>query len=165
MCSVLPQFEDALAAGTVSAGHVDAIAGAIRNLDEPTKAEFVALGAELLEDAERSGVDLFDRTCRDLARHLNSVAAGKSDAEELDNQRPMSKVKRWTDRESGMRHTLISLDPVRDAKLWAGIDRARRQLRRQPGNGDLAWDQLQVDAVIDAVSAVKPASGSSNWSC
>ncbi len=37
----------------------------------------------------------------------------------------MSKVKRWTDRESGMRHTLISLDPVRDATLWAGIDRAR----------------------------------------
>ena len=68
VCTVLPEFEDALAAGTVSAGHVDAIAGAIRNLDEPTTAEFVALGAELLEDAERSGVDLFDRTCRDLAR-------------------------------------------------------------------------------------------------
>ena len=54
VCSVMPGFEDALAAGTVSAGHVDAIAGAIRNLDEPTKAEFVALGAELLKDAERS---------------------------------------------------------------------------------------------------------------
>ena len=74
VCSVLPGFEEALAAGTVSAGHVDAIAGAIRNLDEPTKAEFVALGAELLADAERSGVDLFDRSCRDLARHLNAVS-------------------------------------------------------------------------------------------
>ncbi len=51
-----------------------------------------------------------------------------------------------------MRHTLISLDPVRDAKLWAGIDRARRQLRRTAGNGELAWDQLQVEAVINAVS-------------
>ncbi len=65
-----------------------------------------------------------------------------------------------------MRHTLISLDPVRDAKLWAGIDRARRQLRRQPGNGELAWDQLQVEAVINAVSAAAtPANGSWNWSC
>ncbi len=41
---------------------------------------------------------------------------------------------------------------MRDAKLWAGIDRARRQLRRKSGNGELAWDQLQVEAVIDAVS-------------
>ena len=49
-------------------------------------------------------------------------------------------------------HPDLELDPVRDAKLWAGIDRARRQLRRQPGNGELAWDQLQVEAVIDAVS-------------
>ena len=152
VCSVLPGFEDALAAGTVSAGHVDAIAGAIRNLDEATKAEFVALGGELLKDAEQVGVDLFDRSCRDLARHLHSVHANASDAEELDKQRAMSKVKRWTDRESGMRHTLISLDPMRDAKLWAGIDRARRQLRRKSGNGELAWDQLQVEAVIGAVS-------------
>ena len=152
VCSVMPAFEDALATGSVSAGHVDAIAGAIRNLDESTRAEFMALGAELLADAEQSGVDSFDRSCRDLARHLAAVHANASDADELEKQRAMSKLKRWTDRESGMRHTLISLDPVRDAKLWAGIDRARRQLRRREGNGELAWDQLQVDAVIDAVS-------------
>ena len=46
VCTALPSFEDALASGPVSAGHVDAIAGAIRNLDEATTAEFVALGAE-----------------------------------------------------------------------------------------------------------------------
>jgi hypothetical protein len=156
VCSVMPGFEDALAGGTVSAGHVDAIAGAIRNLDEPTQAEFVALGAELLKDAETVGVDAFERSCRDLARHLAAVHAGGSDADELDKQRRMSKVKRWTDRESGMRHTLISLDPVRDAKLWAGIDRARRRLRRRTGNGEMNWDQLQVEAVIDAVSGAEP---------
>ena len=32
VCTALPNFEDALASGAVSAGHVDAIAGAIRNL-------------------------------------------------------------------------------------------------------------------------------------
>ena len=33
VCTALPSFEDALGAGAVSAGHVDAIAHATRNLD------------------------------------------------------------------------------------------------------------------------------------
>ena len=150
VCTALPDFEDALSSGVVSAGHVDAIAGAVRNLDEATTAEFLALGADLLVDAGRQGVDLFDRTCRDLARFLTAAAA--SDVDELDRQRSRSRVKRWTDRESGMRHTHLELDPVRDAQLWSAIDRARKQLRRQPGNTQLSWDQLQVEAVIAAVS-------------
>ena len=44
----------------------------------------------------------------------------------------MSKVRRWTDQETGMRHTHIELDPVRDAQLWAAIDQHRRQARAKP---------------------------------
>ena len=40
VCTALPNFEDALAAGDVSAGHVDAIASAVRGLDQVTAAEF-----------------------------------------------------------------------------------------------------------------------------
>jgi hypothetical protein len=76
VCSSLPQFEDALASGVVSAGHVDAIASAIRNLDDSVTAEFLAHSEGLLADAERMGVDTFDRNCRDLARHLNAVHTG-----------------------------------------------------------------------------------------
>jgi hypothetical protein len=50
-----------------------------------------------------------------------------------------------------MRHTHIELDPVRDAKLWTAIDHERRKLRRKEGNGDLSWDQLQVEALVAAV--------------
>src|SRR5687768_18119000 len=46
VCTVLPNFENALAGGAVSAGHVDAIASAIRNLDESVAAEFIARGHE-----------------------------------------------------------------------------------------------------------------------
>jgi Diguanylate cyclase, GGDEF domain len=46
VCSALPNFEDALARGSVAAGHVDAIAGSIRNLDETVTAEFLAQGHE-----------------------------------------------------------------------------------------------------------------------
>jgi hypothetical protein len=152
ICTALPSFEEALSNGNVSAGHIDAIAGAVRNLDGTATAEFMALGADLLADAERMGVDLFDRNCRDLARFLANATAADSDVAELERQRARSRVKRWTDQETGMRHTHIELDPVRDAQLWTAIDRARRQLRRQHGNGEISWDQLQVDAVIAAVS-------------
>ena len=152
VCCALPNFEDALATGIVSAGHVDAIAGAIRNLDEPLTAEFLAQGHELLADAERMGVDLFERSCRDLARQLNAAAATTNDADELERQRQKSNVRRWTDKETGMRHTHLELDPVRDAQLWAAIDQHRRQARSKAGNG-LTWEQLQVEAVLAAVTS------------
>jgi hypothetical protein len=156
VCTALPTFEEALSSGSVSAGHVDAIAGAIRNLDDATTAEFLALGTDLLGDAERMGVDLFDRNCRDLARCLTDASASNADVAELERQRARSRVKRWTDRETGMRHTHIELDPVRDAQLWTAIDHARRQIRRRPNNGSLSWDQVQVEAVIAAMSAGEP---------
>jgi hypothetical protein len=152
VCTAIPGFDDALAAGAVSAGHVDAIANATRGLDEPAQAEFVSHAEGLLADAERMGVDAFERNCRELARFVTAIAAGGSDADELQRQRAMSKVRRWTDRQTGMRYTQIALDPIRDARLWAAIDRARRNLRRSAGSGTVAWDQLQVDAVIAATA-------------
>ena len=151
VCAAMPSFEDALAAGAVSAGHVDAIAQATRNLDQPAQTEFVAHAEALLADAERLSVDAFGRECRHMARLVTATSGSNADLDELQHQRDMSKVTRWTDRDTGMRHTQIALDPIRDAKLWAGIDRARRKLRRAVGTGQLVWDQLQVDAVIEAV--------------
>jgi hypothetical protein len=58
-----------------------------------------------------------------------------------------------------MRHTKISLDPVRDAPLWAAIDQARRQLRTTAGPGPVNWEQLQVDAVLAAVTGQYTATG------
>jgi len=153
VCTALPNFEEALSSGSVTAGHVDAIAGAIRNLDDQGAAEFLALGDELLADAEQFGVDAFDRSCRDLARHLNATCAGASDVDELERQRQRSKVSRWTDRETGMRHTHLELDPVSDAQLWAAIDAQRRRLRRKAGNAQLDWNRLQVDSVLAAVAS------------
>jgi hypothetical protein len=151
VCSTLPSFEDALSEGAVSTGHVDAIAGAVRALDESTAAEFMSFGSDLLADAERQGVDTFERTCRELARRLNAMNAAASDAEELDRQRAASRVKRTVDRETGMCITTLHLDPVRDRALWSRIDAKRAELRRTDGNARTPWDQLQVEAVIAAL--------------
>src|SRR6186997_430215 len=66
VCTALPSFEDALASGDVSAGHVDAIASAVRGLDQVTAAEFYANCGTLLDKAQNQGVDTFGQTCRDL---------------------------------------------------------------------------------------------------
>jgi hypothetical protein len=106
VCTAMPGFEDALASGSVAAGHLDAISQASRNLDEPTLAEFHASQHDLLADASRQSVDTFGRTCRDLARaisahhHTNDTAA-----EELEAQRNASNTKTWTDQATGI--TLI----------------------------------------------------------
>ncbi len=151
VCSSLPAFEDAMSAGTVSAGHVDAIADATRNLDEQLLVEFHACHADLLADAARQGVDTFERGCRDLARHLIARSQAGSDADELDEQRRRSRVRRWTDQQTGMCHTHLELDPVRDRALWAAIDSTRATLRQRDGNRRTPWPQLEVDAVIAAI--------------
>ena len=63
--AAFPAFEDALANGDVSAGHLDAIARATRNLDEEDRSEFNAQASGVLDDATRQSVDAFDRNCRE----------------------------------------------------------------------------------------------------
>ena len=151
VCTALPGFEDALAAGTVASGHVDAIANATRNLDAATTAEFIACHDDLLVDAARLGVDAFERNCRELAKTLIAQAAAGSDADELDRQRAASNVRRWVDKRTGMCHTHLELDPVRDRALWSAIEAGRATLRQRDGNRRTPWDQLTVDAVITAI--------------
>jgi hypothetical protein len=73
--------------------------------------------------------------------------------DEYERQRKESTVKRWTDKESGMRMTLLQLDPLRDAQFWAGVTHIHKTLRRQPGNDKRAWGEITVDAVVAAVQA------------
>jgi hypothetical protein len=151
VCTAIPGFEDAMASGTVSAGHVDALASVTRNLDPTVQAEVSALAGDLVADAEKFGVDQFERNCRDLVRNLNAVHAGASAVAELEKQRAASKIKRWTDRETGMRQTLISLDPVRDKAFWNAVTSKRGKLRQKPENAKLPWNQLEVQALIAAI--------------
>jgi hypothetical protein len=151
VCAATFGFEDALAGGAVSGGHLDALANATRRLDAELRAEFFSHEDLLLEAASALSVDAFDRQCRDLSRHLVAAHPG-SDVDELAAQRARSCVKRWIDKTTGMHHTHLELDPVRDATLHAAIDAQIRRLRQVDGNARTPWAQLQVDAVTAATS-------------
>jgi hypothetical protein len=155
-CNALPQFEDALAAGEVSAGHVDAISQATRNLDDEERAEFIGEAESLLADAKGQSVDRFTKGCRDLAKSIRARQNARADVDELEQQRKQSKISRWVDKTTGMHKTLIECDPITDRIIWTGIQRERaklRQLQQRTGTGTKAgFDRLQVDALAAAVS-------------
>ena len=155
VCTSMPGFESALDRGTVSSGHLDAIASATRNLDDEERADFVAEADELLADATRQGVDAFARNCRDFARSIRARNNSRSDVDELEAQRRQSKVSRWVDRQTGLHKTLIECDPITDRLIWSAVQRERGRLRRrnQQSNTTTTWDRLTVDAVVEAVSS------------
>lgn len=153
-CDAMPALEGALADGKVSSGHVDAAAAAHAKLDDTVAEQFAAHDADLAARAQQLGVDEFGRECNDLARFLTSVHDPNAEADELERQRAASSVKRWVDKATGMHHTLISLDPLRDSKIWKVINQQvgrEKQQRRADGEPPLPFTALQASAVVATI--------------
>jgi len=153
VCDQLPGFETALATGTISAGHLDALARAGKRLDDTGKQHLAASADTYLDQATRSTVDAFDRAMRNETSAINAATAGTTAAEELAAQHRRSNVKRWVDKTTGMHHTNLELDPRRDAVMWSAIDAQLATDRAVDGNADTPWSELRVQAVVNAVSA------------
>lgn len=155
-CAAMPPIESALAAGIVSAGHVDAAASVHGRLSPEVGAEFAARADDLAMRAGVVGVDAFERECRDLARFLQAQHDVDAAAVELDRQRANSSVKRWVDRASGMHMTLLGLDPLRDAQMWKTVNARVAGLRQQQRDTDdtaTSFTALQAQAFVSAVAA------------
>ena len=152
LCLDAPEVEDALDEGTISSAHVDAIAAAARDLPEDVRAEFLSHSDDLLARAGALGLDAFRRECRRLAKQLLADSRAGSDADELEAQRAASKVSRWTDRVTGMHHTMIELDPIRDHELHRAVKRELQRLRHDEVNADRSWNDLEVQAWMNCAT-------------
>jgi hypothetical protein len=152
-CEAMPTFEAALAAGEISAGHIDAIVGVMRPMDEAVRADFIGHEDHLLCCARRERLTMFQTTCRDLARALTAQHNSRAEIDELDRQRASSRIRRWTDKLTKMCHTHVELDPVRDAELKAALDAHMRRLRQELDNSGTPWNELEVEAFVRAVAS------------
>jgi hypothetical protein len=150
-------FERALREGRISSGHVDAMAIAARRLDADARAEFRRHLSDLLAAALIESVATFTRRCRALAQRI-VAAQSTSDADELDRQRRNSCVKRWVDKITGMHHTHLELDPIRDAQLWSIVNAHLSSNVQNDGNAKTPWMQMQVDAFVAAATGAPVAS-------
>ena len=111
VCSILPNFEEALAAGAVSAGHVDGSrprCGAWIRSPPPSSSP---TPTDLLTRANNQSVDTFGHSCRDLARLIAAEQAAGSELSELERQKAAAKVTRWVDKPSGMHKTCSNWIP------------------------------------------------------
>ena len=149
VCAQMPGLSDALESGTVSAGHVDAIASAARSLDDAGKQELAGCTESLVNAAATMSPEAFDREVKDLAKAL-SGDDGVSRQESLRRQRT---VQRWVDKHTGMHKTLIVLDPVADAAMWTAINSAIGTARSAKQDDNLTFDQLRADAVVDLITS------------
>ncbi len=156
IADALPAFEDALAGGEVTAGHLDALAVAARLLAAHPELvdEFRARESELLGHAADEGVDRFRKRCRRLAKSLIAASDAGAD-DELERQRARSTVKTWSDSKTGMWHLHAELDPLRgaiiDRHLQAELARLRAQ-DQQTGDRPTEFMWLKVDALVGAIS-------------
>lgn len=144
-------FERALREGRISTGHIDAIANATRRLDADARTEFHRHLGDLLAAALVESVASFTRRCRALAQRIVAAQA-TSDADELDRQRRNSSVKRWVDKITGMHHTHLELDPIRDSQLWSIVNAHLSSNVQNDGNATTPWMQMQVDAFVSAAT-------------
>jgi hypothetical protein len=157
-CATVPGFEDALADGDVSAEHVDVLARLTKGLSDEERLEFEAASDTLLADAQGSAWN-FERRLKLLIADIKARIRPHDDVEEAERQKAASTVKRWTDKDTGMKHTMISLDPLRDEQLHKIIDAKLAELRQDPANAKVPFEQLKVMALLAAVSAEAGAMG------
>ena len=156
-CDAMPSFEEALAAGVISGDHVDAVARVLRGLDDEVRAEFISHEAALLVAACRERIVMFDRTCRDLAKCLTAERDRRTgvdtEAAEFERQRAAAKVRGWVDKDTGMHHTHVELDPERGTRLADALRVHLRRIVKQDGNSGRPYSQLEVDAFMAALES------------
>ena len=151
VCEQIPELLDALGAGQLSSGHVDAVARAAADLSGPGLAELTALGESLVTAAATQSVEAFERECRDLVR-LMVADEGESRLEALRRQR---KVARWIDRQSGLHHTMLVLDPEADAKVATALHAATSAQRSGLTDPNISWDHVQADALVGLITGAR----------
>lgn len=151
VCKTMPTVQDALAEGTISAGHVDAIANAAAQLDDSAKAELRDLEKNLVNAATAMPVEDFERECQNLGR----ILTGDDGTSRHERHRKMRRVRRWVDRQTGMCKTLIELDAETDATMWTAMNAAIAAARADKQAADLTFDQLQADAVVNLITGAR----------
>lgn len=152
LCSLDAGLEDSLAAGKVTAAHLDVIARCARQLDGAARCEFDSRMVEFRELAATLHVASFDVRMKALVRDIRQRHRPQSAEEELERQRAASSVKDWVDRETGIHKFLLSMDPVRAAKFRSALRAELGALRSGDANRGVPYGSLQVDAVINAMS-------------
>ncbi len=143
-----PHLADAAISGTLPAESLDALERAAGRLGGDERARFLEQVPALVTGDAAPPVDVFAAQVADAER---SARADHGD-DELAAQIAASSMRRWTDLDTGMRHTLLVLDPVRDTTIHTAISKKLRQLRHADRGGELG----SIDAAVALLGDRRP---------
>jgi hypothetical protein len=152
-----PGIDDATRSGELPAEYADAIATAMKKLDEAQRAELQRRHPDLERTAKKMSLEAFKRHLSQLVQKLLSDA-GVNHTERLRRAR---KVKFWNDFESGMGMITAAYDPETWARIKQAVNQRANQMFRA-GRDDRSdtrtRDQLMADALADLI-LTQPAAG------
>jgi hypothetical protein len=144
VCELLPGLHVALAEGVVSAGHADAVGRVAADLDETARARLCELESWLVAAAAEQSVEVFQREMSTLTDALS----GDDGLSRHERRRRQRCVKRWVDRQTGLCHTHLTLDPEADAAVGAALSAATwAEQQATPTDDDRTVDQVRADAL------------------
>jgi hypothetical protein len=148
-------FGEALAQGTVSAEHADALANATAKLDDKLTEQFFEREPELLAKATASTPEQFSRHCRQLATKLERDEGLARNVQQRRDTRVTRKIGH-----DGMYHLHGAFHPELGARIWKAIDHEVASLVGATGDREVDRSHLAGEALGNLVTgghqAVRP---------
>ena len=150
-----PALRDALAAGAVSAGHVDVFTEATRRASATGRAALVERQQSLAGLAATQSPEEFAHTCR----RITVLADDDGGLSEFQRQRRETRLRRFIDDTTGMFKLHGQFDPELGTRIWRAIDHTTATNYppdRHPDStpeGPEAGDHLAALALADLVTA------------
>jgi hypothetical protein len=136
----------------VSAGHADAVVRVAAELDDAGRAKLCEVGDAVVASAQASTVEEFARKMGELGRSLS----GDDGLSRQEWRRRQRCVKRWVDRETGLCHTHLTLDPETDEQVARALGAAvAAEQAAASGDDDRSFDQLRADALVGLITGAR----------
>lgn len=145
-----PQLRDAVLSGDVSTHHVDAVARAVRHLDNKSLELFTCDESRLVAIARHTSPDNFARAVTQTALQ----AERDSGIDTTDRQRRRTWLRHWVDNDSGMVRLHGEFDPESGLRLVGRLQRAVESLFAAGQSGPSAEDSSVKPAHLTALALV-----------
>ena len=89
-------------------------------------------------------------------RDLSRILAGDDGVGRHERLRRQRSLRRWVDRNTGMCHTHLQLDPEADARVSAALDAAIAAEQAKPDDDEQrTFDQLKADAIVALITGAR----------
>ncbi|MEM9747245.1 MAG: HNH endonuclease [Actinomycetota bacterium] len=145
-------FADALDAGEIRPGHVDALTRAAKGLDDAQTAELYDQQDRLVDVAASSSIRDFEQHVRATALALQTEADAEA---RLARQTRATRLRSWVDKVDGMWNLSGRFDPITGKHLHDAIEAATRSLFVETTPATAPTDRLERQQHLHALALAR----------